>query len=157
MLLHQQLLHFDCGGCSITSDSSSPGLGLPRRPGNIARSTAISILFMTRSSSISTARDTLWPVAALVSKYNKLLGEVIVNADYKRYGRQQSHPISRCYLSSVLEEVRHIVIKFCWGKWHSDRLKPKNYRMNVPELTHSAIRHYKVQWRNVYKEKELTV
>lgn len=59
VLPHQQLPHFDCGGCSITSASSSPGLGLPRRPGNMARSTAISIFFMTRSRSISTACDTL--------------------------------------------------------------------------------------------------
>ena len=72
VLPHQQPPQVEGGGCRVTSFSSSPALGLPRRPGNMALSTAISILFITRSSNVSTARATLCPVIALVSRYTNL-------------------------------------------------------------------------------------
>jgi hypothetical protein len=97
VLPHQQLPHDECGGCRITSASWSPGLGPPRRPGNMAQSTAISILFITRSRSISTAWDTFCPVAALVSKYNKLFRDKTVNV-YMIHFRRLATRISYSFL-----------------------------------------------------------
>lgn len=62
--------HEDCGGAFKSGSFGS--LGRPLLPGNMALSTAVSILIITSSSNVSTAFATFWPVAALVSKYLRL-------------------------------------------------------------------------------------